>query len=197
MTEPTKCKADHLEHSYIAGGSITNTTCLEKSVKAEYVRVSRPIRATPRMTTALTFVTAQLIRRWSTQLLPANSRMEKRQIATFMQGSSIKQRKHTRWVYTTQTTQSLCVYTKLQVFLKHNLEQKKSETKRSLLYCSTYKNFKERQTTSFEVSRVVTHVFGKVPGWVGTSEGLTIFQFFFTRVVCYLFTDMIIPGTFL
>lgn len=111
MTEPTKCKTDHLEHSYIAGGSITNTACLEKSVKAEYVRVPRPICATPRMTTALTFVTAQLIRRWSTQLLPANSRMEKKQIATFTQGNSIKQRKRTRWVYTTQTasTQS-CTY---------------------------------------------------------------------------------------
>lgn len=79
------------ERSYIAGGSITNTTCLEKSVQAEYVRVPRPISASPRMTKALTFVTAQLIHRWSTQLLPANSRMEKKQIATFMQGISIEQ----------------------------------------------------------------------------------------------------------
>ena len=80
--------------------------------------------------------------------------------------------------------------------LKHKIEQKKSETKRYLLYCSTYKIFKERQTTSFEVSSVVTHIFGKVPGRVGASEGLLIFHFLFVRVVCYLFTDVLIPGTF-
>ena len=110
---------------------------------------------------------------------------------------------HARYFYKAMKTYKVglhhtnCIYTKLHVFLKHKLEQKKSETKRSLLYCSTYKNFKERQTTSFEVSSVVTHIFGKVPGWVGASEGLLIFHFLFVRVMCYLFTDVLIPGTFL